>query len=653
MATLPTVVINTRQVWDNRENSKLSEVVYKQRKMSAFSDCYLELSDDPVRFEPINQLTNVFFDDSNKDVFTVRSGGVMGVVVKGPKENGKVLNFRMEDQGTVLSIKLSLDHKVLAVQRNNTSIEFMNVNKEHLVVEYSISCKRNASILGFVWSDINEFAVITDHGVELYTVIPDKKALKQLKSTSITVQWFVWCPRNNIAILASSHGSQLQPVAIKQGSISKLPKVETEPRRMALKGDVTLSTLYGTAAVLILRHQSGPHTAEVHVHLLNVPGQSPVKAHVLKLGLSGRFAINVVDDLILVHHQASSSSQIFDIALAEESDGSVRYHTTVAPMKSLKPTSITLPGLVEPQSHACELYSPNWVVFQPNIVIDAKLGCLWHIKLRLSELCQQIKDMSVCTQLALNRTDGKPVLLTLLSDAIKADKPDMNKLQESFNHINLVYRDWVDREVQNQSVCPASASKNQSSPRVLIDQNAMFEEIFQTMSADADLLKIERVLVCYLTSLAEYGIPVQFNLNKLLVSTLARQNKFNALQQLLQYGVITDSKPLAVLLLSLGNMHSSSTQMALDMLARLKANDEIQEVLLSEHQILSALKLAKDEANPRKFLTAAKSSGDPTLFHSVLYYFRNHPKFASVLQSDERLHTFINDYNEMFSGSCA
>lgn len=72
---------------------------------------------------------------------------------------------------------------------------------------------------------------------------------------------------------------------------------------MALKGDVTLSTLYGTAAVLILRHQSGPQTAEVHVHLLNVPGQSPVRAHVLKLGLSGRFAINVVDDLVLIHHQ--------------------------------------------------------------------------------------------------------------------------------------------------------------------------------------------------------------------------------------------------------------------------------------------------------------------------------------------------------------
>lgn len=29
---------------------------------------YLELSTNPLRFEAVNQLTNVFFDDSNKDV---------------------------------------------------------------------------------------------------------------------------------------------------------------------------------------------------------------------------------------------------------------------------------------------------------------------------------------------------------------------------------------------------------------------------------------------------------------------------------------------------------------------------------------------------------------------------------------------------------
>lgn len=76
---------------------------------------------------------------------------------------------------------------------------------------------------------------------------------------------------------------------------------------MALERDVILATLYNSAAVLILRHQTGPNNAaEVHIHTLGDVGQVPVKSHVLKLGLSGRFAINVVDDIILIHHQVCS-----------------------------------------------------------------------------------------------------------------------------------------------------------------------------------------------------------------------------------------------------------------------------------------------------------------------------------------------------------
>lgn len=64
-----------------------------------------------------------------------------------------------------------------------------------------------------------------------------------------------------------------------------------------------------------------------------------------------------------------------------------------------------------------------------------------------------------------------------------------------------------------------------------------------------------------------------------------RRGKYTSLHQLLQYGVVTDSKPLACLLLSLGNLHPAASQLALDMLARLKAKEEQQEVLLSQGQV--------------------------------------------------------------------
>ncbi|KAF5279065.1 hypothetical protein FQA39_LY05743 [Lamprigera yunnana] len=601
--------------------------------MTLSSEPYLELSDQPVRFEAVNQVTNVFFDDSNKQVFAVRSGGTMGVVVKGPTEDTPPINFRMEDRGPVISIKFSLDQSILAVQRTTTSVEFFIFNGTTIEDKFSQSCKKNTAILGFVWTQNNEVALITDHGIELYLIICEKKSVKHLKTTSVVIQWFVWCPHNKIALLASSHGSQLQPIVFKSGTISKLAKVETDSGRMTLERDVTLATLYGIPAILILRHQSGPQTAEVHVHTLNGPGQAPIKTNILQLGLSGRFAINVVDDLILVHHQASRSSQVFDITLSSESDGTINYHRCVALARSLKPTSLPLPGLVEPQTHICDLYSPNWVVFQPNIVIDAKLGCLWHIKLCLSTLCAQISDLSLCTQLALKRTNGKEVLLKLLLEQLQQPKPLLYKIQESFNHINSVYRIWAETEIQMQTASPVSApppGKPPPPPRVLINQSDVYHHLFQKLMNTDHLQNTEWALVSYMTSLSEYCIPAEFSLSELLIKILVQRNKYTALVQLLQYGIVADSKPLACLLLSLGNLHPSASQLAMDMLIRLGAVDEIQEVLIDQGQLLSAFKLSQDSVSPRKFLQAAEKSGDPTLFHSMLYCFRTNRQYDNA-----------------------
>ncbi|KAF5284063.1 hypothetical protein FQR65_LT13609 [Abscondita terminalis] len=620
--------------------------------MNTSTEPYLELSDHPVRFEAVNQVTNVFFDDSNKQVFAVRSGGTMGVVVKGPTEDIPPINFRMEDRGPVISIKFSLDQSILAVQRTTSSVEFFIFNGNTIEGEFSQSCKKNTALLGFVWTQNNEVALLTDHGIELYNVISEKKILKHSKTTSAVIQWFVWCPKNKIALLASSHGSQLQPVVFKPGTVSKLSKVETEPGRMTLERDVTLATLYGIPAVLILRHQSGPQTAEVHVHTLNGPGQAPVKSHVLRLGLSGRFAINVVDDLILVHHQASRTSQVFDITLLSESDGTVNYHKSVAPAKSLKPTSLPVPGLVEPTTRVCDLYSPNWVVFQPNIVIDAKLGCLWHIKLSLNTLCAQIPDLSVCTQLALKRTKGKEVLLQIVLEHIQLPKPLLYKLQESFDHINSVYRVWADAQILMQTASPVSApppSKPSVPPRVLITQSDMYHYIFQKLMMNDDYLQnLEWALISYMTSLSEYCIPVEFSLNELLIKILVQRSKFTALVQLLQYGIVADSKLLACLLLSLGNLHPSASQLAMDMLIRLGATEEIQEVLIDQGQLLSAFKLSQDGVNPRKFLQAAEKSGDPTLFHSILYCFRTNHQYDNAFLKDERVQSYIQHYRMLF-----
>lgn len=79
----------------------------------------------------------------------------------------------MEDKGAVISIKFSPDMNILAIQRSNSSVEFVNYSPVAGLdnIEYSQPCKgKNASILGFVWTHGNEILLVTDYGVELFQV---------------------------------------------------------------------------------------------------------------------------------------------------------------------------------------------------------------------------------------------------------------------------------------------------------------------------------------------------------------------------------------------------------------------------------------------------------------------------------------------------
>ena len=88
------------------------------------------------------------------------------------KGSDQDISFRMEDKGPIISIKFSPDMNILAIQRSTSSVEFVNYSASAVLdgVEYSQTCKKNASILGFVWTHGNEILFVTDHGVELFLV---------------------------------------------------------------------------------------------------------------------------------------------------------------------------------------------------------------------------------------------------------------------------------------------------------------------------------------------------------------------------------------------------------------------------------------------------------------------------------------------------
>lgn len=234
-------------------------------------------------------------------------------------------------------------------------------------------------------------------------------------------------------------------ISVKPGIITKLPKLELEAGKSVLERDVTLALLYGVSSILIL-HQTQNRVVEVLIYMLNGPGLSPKKSHVLKLGQNGRFAMNIVDELVIVHHQATKTSQIFDILLPGEKDQvtGVISHVSVTPGRPIKPFVLKLPSLSYDTSNTmeCELYSPTWILFQPNLVVDAKLGVLWNLVLKLEPLAYFIGDYVKLVDFLLRRTGGKTIVLSVVHDLLSAQYSGIKLpiIETIFDKLNFIYK---------------------------------------------------------------------------------------------------------------------------------------------------------------------------------------------------------------------
>ncbi|XP_072016705.1 regulator of MON1-CCZ1 complex-like [Amphiura filiformis] len=639
---------------------------------------YVQLSTNPVRFEPISKATNVFYDEVKRQVFAVRSGGALGVVVKG-QDDRQSASFRMEDKGPVMSIKFSHDLRVLAVQRSHKTVEFINFTKGADPTEYSQTCKgKTTKIIGFNWTSVNEIVFITDHGLELYQLIPEKKTLKSLKTSSLNINWFVFMAENSLLLASSSTlGNVLNPFHFRPGNIIKLPKFEVDlpvvpkPAKLCLpERDVTIASLYGLLYIVVLRHQPrGPTSKGAEIVLYQLQKESPAKkTDVLKLNMSGRFAINVVDNLVVVHHQASKTSMVFDIRLAtDETDGYVNFHLPVLAPLPIKPVTLTMAGIptqtgLEMREVGVDLYSPNWVVFQPNIVIDAKLGCLWHVYLKLEPLVTMIPDKNRLIDFLLLRKDSKKVILNVCRQAlVPGQQCNLAIIAKVYDQLNQVYRTYLEGEQGAAQGAEGTVSPwpPGSNLPVVVDQSDMYTHVLTPVAEIKDVKYkfMVAVLVEYIRSLNHFSIPVQHFLYELVINTLVRHNRFYQLHQFLQYHVLSDSKPIACLLLSLESVYPPAHQLALDMLKRVTtANEEIIEVLLSKNQLLSALRFLRsvggtDNASARKFLEAAKNTEDRMLFFTVYKFFeqrnlrlRGNPQFMP----GEHCELYVKHFEDLF-----
>ena len=422
-----------------------------------------------------------------------------------------------------------------------------------------------------------------------------------------------------------------------------MPKVEFEKgEEIEIKEkDVVLISIYENrryvAVVLNRPHQS----SEIHLYAVSKDHSSLTRSHVLRVPVNGGIAVNVVDNLILVHHQPSAISYVFDIAAPADFDGTVHRHSPVCTASVRAPASA---------GSAVELYSQNWVTFQPDIVVDAKIGIMWRLKLDLKagSCLSAVPNLPSLVAFLQQREGAKMILVDVFLDrCLASDGASIRSIGAAFDLVNQEYRRHLDQVMQNNLALPASSfpasafksysagqqtggTSKQPMARAVLEQSDLYTNVFTIVAENREigLKRVLAILLEYYRSLSTNQIPPQHFLNELLINLLVQQKSWFQLHQLLQYHVISDSKPIACLLLSLESVYPPSYQLALDMLSRLgNSKDEICEILLSKKKVLASAKYAaKNALDPnvvpaRKFLEAAVETEDKTMFYNVYHYF--------------------------------
>ena len=593
------------------------------------SDYFLRLNPNPVQFERIGETSDdgssVFYDGGNEQIFIVKGKGADGVTVRGPDAESEI-HFCLENRGDIHSIKFSPSCAVLALQRAENAINFVNFTGGKPGAEYTFVCKtKNSRVLGFCWTSVTEVVVITNLGIEFCQISPQKMSVKSLRAHAMSISWYVYHPRTCFLVVSMGNlGNVLQTLQFSSGTMYKLAKFEVELGRRSGKSfrtlserDVCLTTLYGHLTLLVLKHeQQDSHGAQFVIYTFK-KDCPPKVTHILELELTGRFALNVVDNLVIVHHQTSQTSLIYDVKskMCRTEDSIPRFRTLIPPHR-IEPF-VTSDGM------SIEMYSSRWAVFQPNIIIDTTAGCLWKLDVDLETISKVMTVSSDLVDFLIQRRNSKHMLQDIIREAFEG------RLVSSNGHIlgtlTLLFNKM------NQALKRSQEATESDYQITTMDQTDMYSSIFACMNLQQTPASFTAaVLFEYIHSLSLNELVIQYSTYELLINHLIKCRMVYQLQQFLQYHVFHDSKPLACLLLSLQDFCKNATQLALDMFKRLNiAYEDMIDVYLSVNSHVSVLRAlryvqqqdALDSVSARKFLEVAKNSMNEKNFFVVFRLF--------------------------------
>ncbi|PIC24812.1 hypothetical protein B9Z55_017988 [Caenorhabditis nigoni] len=584
----------------------------------------LELGAQFIPFEPDRSahdgnITRNFFDTSSQRICTMRNNGALGMTSKS-LQNDKIMNVRTKDRGEPSTVKLSPDGRLCAMQRspNTADIIFLEKTENSLCLELNVSTKSKEPLLAVEWVTNNQLLLVNNHSAELLFINEDKKSSKLIKATNVNAAWAIYYAPSQLLLIANGQScSNLQPIIVAHSQFTRMKNFEVDfggsiSKENFLEKDAAIATIYGKVYVMVFRYSNRSATM---LDLYELPFDAttvPQFKHSLILGFNGGCGIHVIDNLVIIHHQSSQKSLIFDIKVSSPSKShSPLVTTTIEPHPQHQP----------PPS----LYTNFWFTFLPDVVIDSAGGVMYSLRLKNEKSQLEIPEKHTMLEYLARRKNEKKLFIATLLSCLRARALSLRQIRKVFTRICGGEKELKSAENASENVQKAVMSCEKWNP-MIVSQQEMQSAVLIPLREDTSLPEsyVANIMLQYLRSLFDASLSPEAYLIEMVVETLAEAGEMSKLQQIVTYRVINDSKPLAFLLLSYEARCSTLFQSGVDILARNKASDEIVEVMLEKKQIVDAFRFIDVRNLNEGLIPKVVEAANQNCYRQTRYAIREH-----------------------------
>ncbi|KAK7396320.1 hypothetical protein VNO78_17239 [Psophocarpus tetragonolobus] len=336
--------------------------------------------------------SGLFYDDGNKLLLSPTADQVFSWKV-GPFDPLTGPNTDSISEGPIIAIRYSLDTKIIAIQRSNHEIQFLDRENGGI---FSHKCRSESeSILGFFWTDSQQcdIVLVKTSGLDLCSYNSESKSLQLVQTKKLNVSWYVYTHESRLVLLASGmqcktfHGFQ-----ISSADIVRLPrfemvmaKSEANSKPVLAAEDVFIVTVYGRIYCLqVDRVAMLLHSYRLYRDAVIQQGSLPI--------YSNRIAVSVVDNVLLIHQVDAKVVILYDLFADSRAPIS-------APLPLLLrglPRTGTLSQSSGRESESSDsnvlsnneavTYANTWTFLVPDLVCDVANKLLWKFNLDLEAI---------------------------------------------------------------------------------------------------------------------------------------------------------------------------------------------------------------------------------------------------------------------------